>query len=32
MGGGTAQLMPQLIGIVAVGAFVFIAASATGSC
>ena len=29
MGGGTAQLMPQIIGIVAVGAFVFIAASAT---
>jgi Amt family ammonium transporter len=29
MGGGTAQLVPQIIGIVAVGAFVFIAASAT---
>jgi ammonium transporter, Amt family len=29
MGGGTAQLMPQIIGIVAVGAFVFVAASAT---
>jgi ammonium transporter, Amt family len=29
MGGGTAQLIPQIMGIVAVGAFVFIAASAT---
>ena len=29
LGGGTAQLVPQIIGIVAVGAFVFIAASAT---
>jgi Amt family ammonium transporter len=29
MGGGTAQLLPQIYGIVAVGAFVFIAASIT---